>query len=168
MVIAVTDANIFIDLIRLEMLNYLFDLEVEIHTTYEVYNQLNKDQELIAQKFVQNNSLTIYSFSIEELNEIFDLDCPAGLELADKTVFYYASKTNGIVLSGDDKLRKFCIKQHHDVKGIIWIFDQLLELNILSPTFLSSKLEQLTQFNTRLPMSECEKRIQNWKTKLNE
>ena len=44
MKIAVTDANIFIDLIRLNMLAVLFAIEMEIYTTQEVIDQLNDDQ----------------------------------------------------------------------------------------------------------------------------
>ena len=44
MKLAVTDANIFIDLIKLQMLDYLFNIEMEIYTTVEIVDQLNTSQ----------------------------------------------------------------------------------------------------------------------------
>jgi len=44
MKIAVTDANIFIDLIKLQLLGHLFNIDLEIYTTREVIDQLNDAQ----------------------------------------------------------------------------------------------------------------------------
>lgn len=85
MKIAVTDANIFIDLIEIELLNLLFDLGLEIHTTKAVFDQLNVDQKPIAVKFVEAQALSVYSFTYEELVEISELEFPTGLDLADKS-----------------------------------------------------------------------------------
>lgn len=163
MILAVTDANIFIDLIHLEMLGYLFNLDIEIHTTLEVHDQLNTNQKKIIQNFIQSKDLLVYSFSFEELAEIYSLDCPNGLELADRTIFYYAEKFNSIVLSGDVKLRKHCEKINIEVKGIIWVFDQLNEKKVLDSRILADKMEELIQFNSRLPMEICQDRIDKWK-----
>ena len=165
MILAVTDANIFIDLIHLEMLGYLFNLDIEIHTTLEVHDQLNTNQKKIIQNFIQSKDLLVYSFSFEELTEIYSIDCPNGLELADRTIFYYAEKFNSIVISGDIKLRKYCEKINIDVRGIIWVFDQLNEKKVLSAQVLASKMEELIQFNSRLPVEICQERIQKWKSK---
>ena len=165
MILAVTDANIFIDLIYLEMLGYLFNLDIEIHTTLEVHDQLNTNQKKIIQNFIQFKDLLVYSFSFEELTEIYSIDCPNGLELADRTIFYYAEKFNSVVLSGDVKLRKYCEKINIDVRGIVWVFDQLNENKVLSAHVLASKMEELIQFNSRLPIEICQERIQKWKSK---
>ena len=162
MIIAITDANIFIDLIETEMLRFLFDLDLEIHTTYEVYNQLNTEQEKVAQNFLQSKALFLYSFSFDELQEIASLEFPAGLEMADRTVYYYASKITGIILSGDRKLKKYCEGKHLHVKGVIWIFDQVFEGELLPPDQLVAKMELLLKINSRLPYDECHARIAKW------
>jgi hypothetical protein len=41
MTVAVTDANIFIDLIKLDLIKYLFNINLTIHTTREVFDQLH-------------------------------------------------------------------------------------------------------------------------------
>jgi hypothetical protein len=42
MKIAITDANIFIDLMYIELLDELFDIELELHTTINVVDELNE------------------------------------------------------------------------------------------------------------------------------
>jgi len=54
---------------------------------------------------------------------------PRGLEPADCTAFYYANKLEATVLSGDNKLRKYCESKDLKVFSIIWLFDQLVEQN---------------------------------------
>lgn len=49
MKIAVTDANIFIDLIEIEIFHFLFELGLEIHTTKAVYDQLIPEQQAIVE-----------------------------------------------------------------------------------------------------------------------
>lgn len=162
MKIAVTDANIFIDLIKLDMLGFLFNLDLEIHTTYEVYNQLNSEQEKIAQNFVQSGLLILYSFTPEELEELNKIDFPPGLEIADRSVYYYASVSEALILSGDRKLKKFCESKHNNVKGIIWVFDQIVKNELIPVKNAAEKMELLLKINSRLPYEECQQRIKKW------
>lgn len=162
MKIAVTDANIFIDLIHLEMLGFLFDLDLEIHTTLEVYEQMNEKQKKVALNFVQSKLLNVYKFSIAELNEIAELKLPSGLEFADRTVFYYSTKINTIILSGDKKLKSYCEGKKLEVKGILWVFENFVSHKIVSPEFASEKMKRLISINDRLPIDECYKLITLW------
>ena len=80
MKIAVTDANIFIDLIEIEIFHFLFELGLEIHTTKAVYDQLIPEQQAIVEPYVQSKALIVYNFSFEELMEIYAIEFPPGLE----------------------------------------------------------------------------------------
>jgi len=162
--IAVTDANIFIDLIILELIAQLFKLKLEIHTTREVFDQLSVSQKLQMAGFEETEQLVIYNFNFEEIIELQALDMPRGLEPADRTVFYYASKLEATVLSGDNKLRKYCESQGLKVFGIIWLFDQLVEMKVINKTLATAKLEKLMGYNDRLPIEEIMKRLKMWKT----
>lgn len=162
--VAVTDANIFIDLIILELITQLFQLELHIHTTREVYDQLNNKQKAQLQSFCNSGQLLIYNFDAQEIAELQLLELPRGLEPADRTVYYYASKLNSIVLSGDNKLRKYCESKGLKVYGIIWLFDQLVELKLLHKPLATAKLEKLLGYNDRLPIEEIMKRLRKWKT----
>lgn len=161
--IAVTDANIFIDLIILDAIKHLFNFNLQIHTTREVYDQLNLDQKLKVEGFVKQNLLIIYNFTVEEINDIVLLEFPRGLEPSDRTVYYYAKKSSSIVLSGDKKLRKYCSSNGLEVFGLIWFFDQIVELELITKEEAIMKLEKLISYNDRLPLEEILKRLRKWK-----
>jgi len=161
--LAVTDANIFIDLIILGLVEHLFELDIDIHTTREVFDQLTVAQKEVLNGHAERGVLFIYSFSSDELGEISELDFPAGLEPADRSVFYYVVRLNCLVISGDNKLRKFCEREGLEVHGLIWIFDQLVELELVSKKAAIEKLNRLISYNDRLPMDEIVRRIRKWK-----
>jgi hypothetical protein len=60
---AVTDANIFIDLIRLDLLSPLFDLDLELHTTSFVVDELNTNQLVFLEPFINQERIFIVSIN---------------------------------------------------------------------------------------------------------
>lgn len=64
--IAITDACIFIDLHDLKLTNLLFSLQVDIHTSYDVYNELYPTQQDILTEFHTAGKLTIHNISGDE------------------------------------------------------------------------------------------------------
>ena len=72
---------------------------------------------------------------------------------------------NAILLTSDKELRKFSEKRSIEVHGHLWVFDQMVENNILTPNTASEKLDELsTEINKRvyLPIKECESRKKKW------
>ncbi|WP_316794426.1 hypothetical protein [Pedobacter frigoris] len=162
MKIAVTDANIFIDLIKLDLISYLFKLNLEIHTTREVYDQLHAGQQEKLSAFLLSGDLLVYNFNVDEIAEIYRLEMPKGLEPADRSVYYYAAKLKLTVLSGDNKLRKFCTSKRLEVKGILWLIRSIVESDLITRENGKSKIEHLISYNDRLPMEECTNMIKEW------
>ena len=70
MKIAITDANIFIDIIYLEIHSLLPLIGFEIYTTQYVLNELDEDQIQKLQPIISNNVLIVYSFQENELEEL--------------------------------------------------------------------------------------------------
>ena len=68
-------------------------------------------------------------------------------------------------MTGDAKLRKQVSKKGIEVRGIIYVFDELVKQNLLNFTGAIEKIEQLYQLNNRLPKKEIEKRIEQWNDK---
>ena len=67
------------------------------------------------------------------------------------------------VLTGDRKLRAVSISDGVEVHGVIYVFDSLVDLGIISPQVAVGKLQQLYSINPRLPKEEIDKRINLWK-----
>ena len=164
MKVAVTDANIFIDLIFLDLIDHLFKLDVELYTTYEVVEELNESQQKIVKHYQSNNRLgVLITEEIELITQLPKFIPTNKLSFADLTVFHFAMKMNTGILTGDSLLRKISEKQGLDVHGIIWVFDKMVEFELISAIKAAGKLESLLNFNKRLPVHECQVRIKKWK-----
>jgi hypothetical protein len=162
MKLAVTDANIFIDLIKLQIVALLFEIEIEIHTCQEIIEQLREDQQHELSAFIKSGQLKVYFLAETDLEEVVTSPAPRSLEFADRSVTWLAVRLNAIVLSGDGPLRRFCESKKLDVRGIIWLFDTFLEKKLLNHQDAIEKMNRLLTFNSRLPRAECEKRKKDW------
>ena len=86
MQIAVTDACIFIDLLDLKITDQFFKLDLEIHTTFEVWDELNEDQQEILKGYRSVEKLTVHILEPEDKDELSSIDYPKGLSPPDITV----------------------------------------------------------------------------------
>ena len=103
---------------------------------------------------------------IENLNKI-----KPRISKGDYSIFYLAqhlkstTSKNAILLTSDKELRRFSEENSIEVHGHLWVFDQMVENNILTPNTASEKLDELsTEINKRvyLPIKECESRKKKW------
>lgn len=168
MKIAITDACIFIDLHELELTSELFSLNLDIHTSTDVYNELHSHQREVLKAFISGSKLTVHRISEEERQTIFNSKLPKSLSETDKTVLFLAAKLKAFVLSSDKTVRKSAKSQSIDYHGMLWILDQLVEKSILTKTQALEKLQYLFsvniiyQNNMELVL-ELEKRVRLWK-----
>lgn len=167
MKIAITDACIFFDLHDLNLTNYFFSMDFEIHTSLDVLNELYPEQRQILNAFISVGKLEIHNILEVDRIEIIKTSYPRSLSEVDKTVLFLAKKHNALVLSSDKVLRNYAKSQAIDHHGMLWIFDQLIDQGILSKTQAAEKLKELIacniiyQNNSKL-MKEFEKRLGNW------
>lgn len=160
--IAITDANIFIDLTKLKALQHLFVMDLEIITTREVYDELYEWQQELLATFVTTGKLTIHSFSAEEWELLSRLPDRRGLTQQDKTVLFLAQMKEAIVLSGDGPLRKHCKELRLEVRGILWILERFITHKLVTHQEAVTLLNELQVFNSRLPAVECEQKRKEW------
>ena len=96
------------------------------------------------------------SFSFEEIIEITDIHSKNtnNASITDCSVWYYAKKTGGRLLTGDGKLRKSAEGDNVKVSGILYIFDNLVEYEILEKDEAADLLCIQRYFSYRLPEIE--------------
>jgi hypothetical protein len=70
MAIAVNDANIFIDLFEIDLIDMFFKLNLDLHTTNLVMNELDFEQKLGLEKQVASKKLTIKKLDEKELENL--------------------------------------------------------------------------------------------------
>lgn len=167
--VIINDANILIDLVHLDLMNEFIQLEIELKTTDFVFEELNDNQKIIIKEFINSGKIELIITEEEEdfINITTILENSSGLSFEDCSVWYYARKLDGILLSGDGRLRKQATANGILVKGILYIFDQLLLNNLISFEYAIEKLEQLYEINPRLPIISKNERITSWSSNKN-
>jgi len=168
MKLAVTDACIFIDLYELQLTSRFFQLELELHTSVDVFNELYSDQQELLKAYQNNGKLFLHTLEEKDRAELKNLRLPAGLSESDKTVLFVASQTGAMVLSSDKAVRRQAKKQSIEYHGMFWVFDRLVEQNLLTKGEAAIKLQQLIstniiyQNNLEL-LKEMSIRLHKWK-----
>lgn len=167
MKVVVTDVSVFFDLYNIQVLPEFFALDLEIHTTDIVYNEiLQADQKNAFEIFERSNRLKILSFSSEEEKEVRDFKTTLSLHsVADKTILVKALQLQAILLTCDNKLRKEAESHSLQVRGSVWVIQQLVKKGIVDREKGASLLENLKITNNRLPVVEIDKLVKDWKIK---
>lgn len=165
--IVVNDTNVFIDLHDVGLLEQFFHLPWEVHTTdFVMLELLNEGQKDTVTAYERDGSLHVATFEFEEIIEIDNLHKKVidktNLSLTDCSVWYYAKQNNYTLLTGDRKLRNSAVNEGVEVRGIIYVFDELVANGIMTPSSAAEKLVFLKSINPRLPDSEIEKRLKLW------
>lgn len=167
--IAITDACIFIDLHDLKLTNLLFSLQVDIHTSYDVYNELYPTQQDILTEFHTTGKLTIHNISGDERILMQKQNYPKSLTESDKSVLFLAEKVDAMILSSDKVVRNCAKRRSIEYHGMLWVFDKLVEHKLLSFSEAAEKLELLIRTNMIYQnnadlIKELEKRLELWRS----
>ena len=165
--VVVNDTNVFIDLFDIGLLEGLFSLPWEVHTTELVMLELQREGEAeTVNRYKEEGRLHVPVFSPKEMMQIVALLPPdrshSDISITDCSVWYYAKKNNYALLTGDRKLRRVSESDNVEVHGIIYVFDSLKEAGIISAREAAAKLRQLYSINPRLPKEAIERRLRQW------
>ena len=122
MIFLVNDANILIDLLKIDLLDTFFQLEFDFQVTDMVFAEIQEDNVAELHRFIDRQLLTKQGFSFEELLKIqlIEVNNPA-LSIADCSCLYLAEKLSGTLLTGDGALRRIAEQHNIPVHGILWV-----------------------------------------------
>lgn len=167
MIIVVNDANILIDLIKLQLIDAFFKMNWEFHSTNLIIeNELYDDQIEKLQPYILSGKLIVQELDADDMMSIMNLQ-EKKPQLSDKdcSALYCAQKLNAALITSDNTLRKFAKNQNLEVHGHLWVFDALFDQDIISHETAINKLIELNTVNAKLnlPKKECESRIEKWK-----
>ena len=169
MIVVVNDANILIDIIKLQLVEAFFSLDWEFHSTnLIVENELYVEQVEVLKPYIQAGRLIIDELSAEDMLEIIKtLEEKPQLSDKDCSALVFAKKLKASLLTSDNTLRKFAKQMHIEVHGHLWVFDALIEQDCISTLTGIQKLLELDRVNSKLklPPKECEERIRKWENK---
>ncbi|MCY4561364.1 MAG: hypothetical protein OXC03_03445 [Flavobacteriaceae bacterium] len=172
MIVIIDDTSILVDFSKLKLLHTFFSLNFQFHTTDFIFGEIFDPEKTSLQFFVDKRKLLITEIEgnayeiIKKLNKR-----KPSISEEDYSIFYLARhlkstiSKNTILLTSDKKLRRFSEKKSIEVHGHLWVFDQMVENNILCPKTASKKLYDLSaEINEKLhlPIEECESRKKKW------
>lgn len=152
--IVVSDTNIFIDLVELGILQDLFFLPWQIHTTDFVMDELTDATQFDAvNSYCERGRMTVGKLTAEEVGTIFQMSSTPGCKIspADFSVILYAQKANFNILTGDKRLKTYAEKEGIEVHGILFVFEALVVHQILPPALAIELLQRLKELNKRTP-----------------
>lgn len=164
--LVINDANILFDLISVGLLESFCKVPVEIYTTDFVIHEIKQtDQIMAVESCISNHQIIEKQLSFEELLKISQLqqkEHVKSLSYTDCSVWYLAKELNGILLTGDSKLRKIALEDSIEVHGILYALNLIVNNKIVPAKTMAEKLKSLMKINNRLPAAECERLIAEW------
>jgi predicted nucleic acid-binding protein len=171
MKVAVKDANVFIDLESMGILDLWFQLDYPTMTSSFVVMELAAGGHENALACVRAGQIAEVVIDGEEMVGPFEeLRCryeATGLSVSDLSVLYLAIREQAILLTGDRLLRSEAGLNEVEVHGTLWILEQLIDHGLLPAAVAADRLEQLIRRTGRerrfLPPQECETRIAKWR-----
>jgi hypothetical protein len=162
--VAIHDANILIDIVKLDLAEALFSLDLNMRTTDAVWAELAGGQKNVLRQFVDRSLLLIDTFSFEEVAQIASFaQKHRALSFEDCSLIVAGRRHNALVITGDRKLRSVIESEQLEVHGILWLFDRMVNEAAIDKCMASEKLRELMRMNSRLPVDEMEERIGRWK-----
>ena len=171
MKIAVKDANVFIDLEAMGLLDLWFQLGIPTLTSSFVVMELEDGGHENALACIRAGQAVEATISGEEMAGAFadfqDAHGGAGLSETDISVIYLVIREDAMVLSGDRLLRITAQARHLEIHGTLWIMDRLVTEGLLHSSLAADRLEALmrrTGSEQRfLPKADCESRVSRWR-----
>jgi len=162
MKILINDANILIDLVKVDLFIQFADLPYDLYTTDFILSEVDQKEEL--NELIEGGKLSIIvTVEVEDFRGIYSLlEGSSGLSFEDCSAWYYSKKMNGTLVTGDGKLRKIVQRNMIEVRGIIFILDEILNNGLINFQTAIEKIELLYKLNNRLPRKELKKRIDLW------
>ena len=165
MKVVITDVSVFFDLYHLQILPEFFALDMEIHTTDFVYNEIaNSEQKSEFVIFERSKKLHIIKITPVEEDEIRSMELSrSNKSFPDRTVLWKAKQFKCALLTCDGKLRKEAEGQGLEVHGSLWVINQLIDTGIISKAKGIELFKQMKLLNVRLPMHEIDRLIKRLK-----
>lgn len=171
MKIAVKDANVFINLEIMGLLDLWFQLKVTTLTSSFVVMELEDGEHANALASIHAGLVIEAVISGEEMAGAFaefqDSFDNTGMSETDMSVIYLAIREEAMVLSNDRLVRTSAKVRQLEMHGTLWIMDQLVNEALLNPNVAADRLEALMRRTGKeqryLPRLECETRIVSWR-----
>lgn len=155
----ITDTNIWIDLHRGGITTEVFKLGLLFKTPDLVANEILSPS--IAS--LKRHGLDIIELPGEKVLELLQMARKYSRpSRPDLSTLVLARTENAILLTGDKALRAAGEEEGIEVRGILWLLDEMVKSNVLTSSKAIAALEKMLKEGSRLPKTDCDRYIQRW------
>jgi predicted nucleic acid-binding protein len=163
MKVVIEDANVLLDLVNGGILGTWLSLGYRNCTSHLVWNEVSQTrQREKVQPFIDSGLIRLRDIAANEWPEIYAFSNELGVSVPDSSVWLLARREGGILLTGDSKLRKAAQASDVEVRGVLWVLDELVDASRLLPGKAAEALRSIRDRGAFLPQDECDKRIAKW------
>jgi hypothetical protein len=163
MKVVIEDANVLLDLVNGGILGTWLSLSYRNCTTHLVWNEVSQTgQREKVQPFIDSGLIQLRDIDASAWPEIYAFSNEVGVSVPDGSVWLLARREGAILLTGDSKLRKAAQASDVEVRGVLWVLDELVGASRLLPAKALESLGLMRDGGAFLPQDECNKRITKW------
>lgn len=165
MKVAVKDANVLIDLVEGDLLGLWFRLGIETHVPDLVLEEVkNPGQRRIVLAMVEAGNLKVRTFDPMQVIRIDSYKRLYRVSLADAAAILLAEQLQATLLSGDKLVRKGGQSLGIEVRGLLWVFDELVHRELLDAADAALRLNRVVEAGAHLPAEEVQARLRTWRS----
>jgi len=162
--VVVKDANILIDFANGSLFACWFQLGYETWTTDLVLSQVQYEEQWNkVDPHVRSGALKIRKTTEKLFKQILAEPSLYKLGPEDTSTLLLARELDGMLLTGDRRLRKEGEIQETEVHGVLWVLDTLVKESILRADIAIEKLNVIIDQGALLPSKYCESLLEKWK-----
>lgn len=130
MKIAITDVCLLLLLYELKLATQFFKLEVEVHISTHIVDELRSDQQEYTKELVDAKKVIIHDLNEDDLKALREMSLPSSFCFNEKTGIYIAHKEKALALSSRTNILEYLngglysgdICKYH---GIFWMIKTL-------------------------------------------
>ena len=157
--VLITDTNIWIDLDHGGLLEFVFHLPYQICAADFARVEIRSVDVAV----LERQGLIFQELDKELVAELFQLrQRKTTIAIADLAAFLLARVQSAVLVTGDRNLVRLAADEGIKVHGLLWLMDEMVQLEILLPRHAADSLAEILNHGARLPAEECSQRIRNW------
>ena len=165
MKVAVKDANVLIDLVEGDLLGLWFRLGIETYVPDLVLDEIkHPNHRRMVLAMVEAGNLRVGTFSPAQLSQVDSYKQRYRISLADASAILLAEQMQATLLSGDKLVRTGGLSLDLKVRGLLWVFDELVLRELLGAPDAAVRLERVVDAGAHLPAEQVQARLRKWRT----
>ena len=159
--LCVVDANVLIDLHIGGLLGEVFLLPLRLVAPDVVIAEL---QEPNGEKLIEDG-LQSETLSGDQVLEVVSLRARhRHVSANDLFALVLARALKATLVTGDRHLRQVAAQEGVEVHGTLWVLDEMVRLEVITPSQAAQALERMLAQERRLPRAEYKRRLRQWRT----